>query len=318
MADVTKYVGIDVSQQEHVVFIRPTAQRIVVANTPAGIDTLVEALRQQGPALVVLESTGGLEVPLVWALHVAGLPVVPVNPRQVRDFARASGVLAKTDKIDAQVIAHFAEAMQPIPRRVPDQEAQEAGALLARRRQLVEMIAAEKNRLLRSIPVIQEQTHRHIAWLDQEEQDIDSDLSRRLEASPTWKAQEALLRSVPGVGPHVAHTLMVELPELGTLNRKQIATLVGVAPLNRDSGRMRGRRVIWGGRAVVRSALYMAALVATRYNCVIRAFYQRLLAQGKAKKCALIACMHKLLVILNAMVAAGTYWQPPAKTSSGS
>jgi transposase len=309
MGEVAMYVGIDVAQQEHVVYIRPTGRRITVENTPAGIDALVQDLHRQKPALVVLESTGGLEVPLVWALYVAGLPVVPINPRQMRDFAKASGVLAKTDKVDAQVIAHFAEAMKPTPRPVPDQDTQVAGALLARRRQLVEMITAEKNRLLRSLPAVQEQIQRHIVWLEQERDCIDTELTVRLEETPAWKARAAVLRSVPGVGPRVTQTLLIELPELGALKGKQISALVGVAPLSRDSGQKHGRRVVWGGRAVVRSALYMATLSAHRYNPVIKEFYERLCAEGKTKKCALVACVHKLLVILNAMVRDGTYWQ---------
>jgi len=314
MDTVTTYVGIDVAGQEHVVFIRPTGQAMTVANTPQGIDGLVATLSTLKPALVVLEATGGLETPLVWALYVAHLPVVIANPRQVRDFARASGVLAKTDRVDARVIAHFAEVMRPTPRPIPDEATQEAGALLARRRQVMEMITAEKNRLLRSIPGIQARIQEHIAWLEQEKEAIDSELTARLEQSSTWKAQEAQLRSVPGVGPQVARTLLMELPELGTLNRKQIAALVGVAPLNHDSGRRTGRRLVWGGRAVVRSTLYMAALAARRHNPVIKAFYERLIAQGKAKKCALTACMHKLLLILNAMMATGTLWQPPVRS----
>lgn len=304
------YVGIDVASKEHQVFVRPTGKQMAVANTPAGIDGLVTRLSKLKPALIVVEATGGLEVPLVWALHVAKLPIVAVNPRKVRAFAVADGTLAKTDKVDARLIAHFAEAMKPTLRPVPDEEAQEAGALLARHRQLVEMITAEKNRLQRSLPAIQVHIREHIAWLEEQKAEIDTDLGQRLEQDPKTKAEDALLRSVPGVGPHLARTIIIELPELGTLNRKEIATLVGVAPLNNDSGQRTGRRSIWGGRTSVRSALYLAAMAACRYNPVIRAFYKRLLQRGKLKKVALVACMHKLLTILNAMIATGSYWQP--------
>lgn len=306
------YVGIDVASKEHQVFIRPTGKQMAVANTPAGIDSLVATLSALKPALIVVEATGGLDVPLVWALHVAGLPVVAVNPRKVRAFAVADGTLAKTDKIDARMIAHFAEAMKPTPRPVPDEEAQEVGALLARHRQLVEMITAEKNRLQRSLPTIQVQIREHIAWLEEQKAKIDTDLTQRLEQNPTNKAEEALLRSVPGVGPQLARTMIIELPELGALNRKQIATLVGVAPLSNDSGQRTGRRFIWGGRTAVRNVLYMATMAACRCNPVIHAFYEKLLKRGKLKKVALVACMHKLLTILNAMIANGTYWQPTA------
>jgi len=239
-----------------------------------------------------------------------GLPIVVINPRQARDFARATGRLAKTDALDAAVLAHFAEAIRPTPRPLPDETAQQLAALVARRRQLVEMRTAENNRLHGTAPNLRPRINRHIAWLDQELETINQDLETMIQSSPLWRAKEELLRSVPGVGPTVARTLVAELPELGHLNRKEIAALVGVAPLNRDSGTLRGRRAIWGGRASVRLVLYMAALVASRRNPVIKAFYDRLLAAGKTPKVALVACMRKLLTILNTMLNHGTSWNP--------
>lgn len=232
-----------------------------------------------------------------------------VNPRQVRDFARATGKLAKTDAIDARVLALFAERVRPEPRRLPDEAGQALGALVTRRRQLLEMLTAEKNRLGSAARVLRKSIQRHIDWLNQELAKVDEDLGDMLRQSPLWREKDDLLRSVPGVGRVLSITLLAELPELGQLSAKQISALVGVAPLNRDSGTLRGRRSIWGGRAPVRAVLYMAALVATRYNPVIRAFYQRLLALGKAKKVALVACMRKLLIILNAILKHQTPWR---------
>jgi transposase len=266
----------------------------------------VEALQ---PTLVLLEASGGLEIPLVAALANAHLPVVVVNPRQVRDFARATGKLAKTDSLDAQVLAHFAEAVRPDPRPLPDVEAKALAALLARRHQLVAMLVAEKNRLGKALPSVRSRIQTHITWLERELEDTDDDLQTMLRQSPLWCEKENLLRSVPGVGPQLALSLLAYLPELGTLDRKRIAALVGVAPFNRDSGPFRGRRKVWGGRVRVRTALYMATLVASRHNPVIQAFYQRLLAAGKPKKVALTACMRKLLTILNAILKNSTPWR---------
>lgn len=261
------------------------------------------------PAGLVLEATGGLEVPLASALAVAGIPVAVVNPRQVRDFAKATGRLAKTDAIDAQTLARFAEAVRPAPRPLPDEAAQAFSALLTRRRQLIEMLVAEQNRMQRAPRPIQQQIQAHVTWLKQQLAALDEDLTHRIQSTPIWREQEDLLRSVPGIGPVVSRTLLAELPELGTLTHKQIAALVGVAPLNRDSGTLRGRRTTWGGRAVVRAALYMSTLVATKHNPVIKVFYQRLRAAGKAPKVALVACMRKLVTILNAIVKHRTPWR---------
>lgn len=302
------FVGIDVAQTELVTGVRPSGEQWVTPYTEAEVAQLIGRLKAMQPELIVLEATGGLEVPVAAAMAAVGLPIAVVNPRQVRDFAKAAGKLAKTDRIDAGVLAHFAEAIHPEPRALPDAETQRVTALLTRRRQVIEMLTAEKNRLLRALPVVQPRIQEHIQWLAQELSDLDGELDQAMRNSPVWRANEDLLRSAPGIGPVAARTLLAELPELGRLNRKQIAALVGVAPLNQDSGKHRGRRLVWGGRAAVRSALYMATLVATRFNQVIRAFYQRLLAAGKPCKVALTACMRKLLTILNAMMAHKTVW----------
>lgn len=302
------YVGIDVAQAQLDLAVRPSGEQWVTTNDEPGIGEQVVRLQALQPALVVLEATGGREIAVAAALAAAGLPVAVVNPRQVRAFARAIGQLAKTDALDAALLARFAEAVQPTPRPLPDAAAQEFSALLARRRQLVGMQTAERQRLDTALPAVRPHIARHLTWLAQELADLDRSLRERVQASPLWRERENLLRSVPGIGPTTAFTLLANLPELGTLDRKQIAALVGVAPLNRDSGTLRGRRGVWGGRARVRSALYMATLVATRYNPVIRAFYQRLCASGKPKKLALTACMHKLLTILNAILRHATPW----------
>jgi transposase len=302
------FIGIDVSQARLDLAVRPGTSWSV-QHDEAAIATVVEQLATLHPALIVLEATGGMEIPLTSALATAGLPVVVVNPRQVRDFARASGLLAKTDALDAQVLAQFAEVMRPQPRPLPDQEARALAALLTRRRQLVEMLTAEKNRLLSASSSIRKSLRAHIIWLERELQRTDTDLTTAIQQSPVWREKDELLRSVPGVGPVLTSTLLANLPELGTLTSKQIAALVGVAPLNRDSGTLRGRRTVWGGRAQVRAVLYMSAIVAARFNPVIRNFYQRLQRAGKAKKVALTACMRKLLTILNAMLKHRTSWR---------
>ncbi len=309
MTSAPVFVGIDVSKDRLDVALRPLADGWSVPNADPGIASLVDRLRPLTPALIVLEATGGLELPLTGALAAAGLPVVVVNPRQVRDFARATGKLAKTDALDAAVLAQFADAVRPALRPLPDGEMQALSALLARRRQLLEMRTAEQHRLGMARPPVRKGIRAHIAWLDRHLAQTDDDLARAIRESPLWRERDDLLQSTPGVGPVLARTLLASLPELGTLNRKQIAALVGVAPLNRDSGTLRGRRSVWGGRAHVRAALYMSALAATRHNPVIRPFYQRLCAAGKAKKVALTACMHKLLLILNAMVKHRIPWQ---------
>lgn len=302
------FVGIDVSQAHLDIAVRPGAS-FSIAHHESAIATLVEQLRSLSPTLILLEATGGMEIPLTSALATAGLPVVVVNPRQVRDFAKASGRLAKTDALDAQMLAQFAEVMRPQPRPLPDAEARALTALVARRRQLVEMLTAEKNRLLSASSPIRKRVRAHIAWLERELAHTNTELSETIRQSPVWREKDDLLQSVPGVGPVLTATLLASLPELGTLTHKQIAALVGVAPLNRDSGTLRGRRTVWGGRAQVRAVLYMGAIVAARFNPVIRVFYQRLQRAGKAKKVTLTACMRKLLTILNAMLKHRIPWR---------
>jgi len=304
------FVGIDVSKARLDVGVRPSDERTSVPYDAPGIATLLVQLTQLQPTRIVMEATGGLERPLVRALMDAALPVIVVNPRQVRDFAKATGQLAKTDTLDAQVLARFAEVIQPSLRVIPDAQTQELAALLARRRQVLAMQGAEQHRLDRAPDRVRKRIEVHVRWLRDELARLDADLDDLIQQSPVWRAREELLQSVSGIGPVMSRTVLAELPELGLLNRKQIAALVGVAPFNRDSGRLRGHRTIWGGRASVRRALYMAALVATRWNPVIRVFYQRLRAAGKAPKVALVAAMRKLLTMLNAMVHAGTPWQP--------
>jgi len=306
------FIGIDVARDSLEVAVRPTGEQWSVGNHSVGIAELLVRLRALRPTLIVLEATGGLELPALGVLGSAGLPVVAVNPRQVRDFAKATGKLAKTDAIDAQVLAHFADAVRPAVRPLPDAATRALSALVARRRQLVEMLTAEENRRASAAATIRPDIQEHIGWLRKRLRGIDQELSQALRTSPLWRAQEDLLRSVPGIGPVVAATLLADLPELGVLSRKPLGALVGVAPLNRDSGTLRGKRTVWGGRSTVRAALYMAALVGTRHNPVLRALYLRLLAAGKTKKVALTACMHKLLTIINALLKHGTPWATPA------
>ena len=302
------FVGIDVSKAGLDVAVRPTGNRELVANDAAGIEILVERLRELQPALIVLEATGGIERAVTRALASAEFPVVVINPRQVRDFAKATGQLAKTDTIDAAVLARFGEAVRPALRPLPDEVTWELRAVVTRRRQITEMIVAETNRLSGASKAVRKRINAHLRWLEAELKRADKDLDQSIRQSPIWRENEDLLRSVPGMGPVISRTLLAELPELGRLNRKQIAALVGVAPLNRDSGTLRGRRSIWGGRATVRAALYMGALVASRRNAVIQTFYRRLRNAGKAPKIALVACMRKLLTILNAMIKHKTHW----------
>lgn len=309
MQEPSRYVGIDVSKDRLDVAVAPDGTSRQVPHTERGISELGEQLRALGPVLVVMEATGGMEMPVLAHLTTLGVPAVAINPRQVRDFGRATGKLAKTDAIDAQLLALFAERVRPAVRPVPDEAAQALGALVARRRQLIEMLTAEKQRLGPALPPVRRQLREHIQWLQRRLHALDEDLGRTLRESPVWREHEDLLKSVPGVGPVTTMTLVAELPELGSLTRRQIAALAGVAPFNRDSGKLRGTRSVWGGRAPVRAALYMAALVAARHNQVIRAFYQRLLAVNKPKKVALVACMRKLLTILNAMFKHKTPWR---------
>lgn len=305
------FVGIDVSQSQLDVAVRPGTP-FSAPNDAHGVVTVAAQLRRLAPVRIVLEATGGLEMCLAGALAADGLPVVVVNPRQVRDFARATGQLAKTDALDAHILAHFAEVIRPQVRPLPDAQTQALAALTTRRRQLVEMLTSEKNRLRTAAPAIRKSLCTHVAWLQRERTQLDTALAQAIQDSPVWRAKDDLLRSVPGVGPVLTTTVLANLPELGTLTNKQIAALAGVAPLNRDSGTLHGKRMVWGGRAQVRATLYMAAIVATRYNPTIKTFYQRLCGLGKAKKVALVACMRKLLTILNAMLRSGTSWRRAA------
>lgn len=309
MQEEQVFVGIDVSKQGLDVGSCPVSQARSWANDEDGRGAIVDYLAALKPALVVVEATGGLESALVAVLVAREIPVVVVNPRQVRDFAKAIGVLAKTDKVDALVLARFAQAVRPALRPLPSAELAELAAMVARRRQIVEMLGAEGNRLGSAAPRIARKISRHIAWLRKQLDETDHDLDQMIRNSPLWQHKAELLQSVPGMGRVTATTVLAQLPELGTLSRRAISGLVGVCPYSRESGLMRGRRTIWGGRAPVRAALYMAALVASRHNPVIRAFYQKLLAAGKLKKVALVACMRKLLVILNAMVRHNQPWR---------
>ena len=308
MEGEARFVGIDVSKAQLDVAVRPTGKRWTLPYDQTGIEGLIPQIVDLGPALVLLEATGGLELPLVAALAAAALPVVVVNPRQVRDFAKATGTLAKTDTLDAGVLAHFADAVRPEVRPLKDAETQVLNSLTARRHQVMTMLVSEKNRLGTAIGAVGPRIEAHIAWLEQELSDLDKGLRQTLRRSPVWREKDDLLRTVPGVGEQISLTLLANLPELGTLNRRQIAALVGVAPYNRDSGTLRGKRAVWGGRSRVRAVLYMGALVASRHNPAIRDFYQRLLAAGKPKKVALVASMRKLLVILNGMLKHGSPW----------
>lgn len=309
MSEISVFVGLDVSKSRLDVSVRPHDETWSVANDEQGIAQAVERLQALQPVLVVLEATGGMEFLVTGALAAAGLPVVVMNPRQVRDFAKATGQLAKTDKIDAGVLARFGEAVRPEVRPLPEICTQELRALLARRRQLVQMLTAERNRLGSAPGAIRKEIQDHIRWLERRLQGVNHQLSQTIRTSPLWREKSNRLRSAPGVGLVLATTLPADLPELGRLNRKEIAALVGVAPFNRDSGNQRGKRMIWGGRAAVRTALYMATLVAVRHNPVIKVFYLRLRQAGKEKKVALTACMRKLLTILNAMMKQQANWQ---------
>jgi transposase len=310
MAETLCFVGLDIAKAHVDVCVQPADECWRVDRDEAGLAALGARLHGYAPSLAVLEATGGYETAVVAALALAAVPVVVVNPRQVRDFARALGRLAKTDTIDAAVLALFAERVRPAIRPLPDEAQQELVALITRRRQLLEMLTAERNRLATARSAVRAGLRQHIRWLERRVADTDHDLTTAVQRSPLWRAQENLLRSAPGVGRVTSTSLAALLPELGTLSRREIASLVGIAPLNRDSGQQRGRRTIWGGRASVRAPLYMATLVATRRNPVIRAFYQRLRAAGKPPLVALIAAMRKLLTILNAMVKHQKPWHP--------
>ena len=308
--DTQTYIGIDVAKGHLDVHALPSGEAWQSANDPDGIDALVARVTALGPALVVLEASGKYEAPCAAALAAAGVPVAVVNPRQARDFGKSTGQLAKTDTLDAAMLALFAERVRPEPRPLPDAESQALAAILARRRQLITMLVAEKNRAHMAAPSVAKSITKHVRWLERELAGVDDDLSDAIRESAVWRAKDDLLRAVPGVGRVLATTLLADLPELGRLNRREIAALVGVAPLNRDSGTHRGQRSVWGGRATVRTALYMGALAAVRSNPPVRALYRRLVAAGKPKKVALVACMRKLLVTCNAVVRDGAAWDP--------
>jgi transposase len=303
--------GIDVSKEFLDVAFATEGEVARLGNDPAGIKQVLTLAQGRALDRIVVEATGGWESPLVGMLAHAGLPIVVVNPRQVREFARATGRLAKTDELDARILCAFALAVRPPVRALPDEQAQRLSALVARREQLLQMRTAEKNRLaLGSTAAVQRNLKDHIKWLDRHLKDTDRDIRQLIKVSPLWCEKAELLEAVPSVGPATTHTLIAHLPELGSLNRKQIAALVGVAPFNRDSGSLRGHRRIWGGRAEVRRALYMATLSAITWNPVISRFYRRLLDNGKPGKVAVVACMRKLLTILNAMLRDRRHWSP--------
>jgi transposase len=304
------FVGVDVSKAALDVAVRPTGETWHAPNDESGIDALSTRIAALGPVLVVLEATGRYEAPCAAALASAGVPVAVVNPRQVRDFAKATGRLAKTDTLDAAVLALFADRVRPEPRPLPAAESEALAAILARRRQLITMLVAEKNRAHVAAPTVAKSIAKHVRWLEKELSGVDDDLVSAIRESVVWRAKDDLLRAIPGVGRVLATTLLADLPELGQLSRREIAALVGVAPLNRDSGAFRGQRSVWGGRSTVRTALYMSALAAVRSNPPVKALYGRLVEKGKPKKVALVACMRKLLITCNAVVRDGAAWEP--------
>jgi transposase len=313
MSEPDVLVGIDVSKVQLDIALRPTDDRWPVSNDEPGIALLVERLRTIQPVLIVLEATGGLEVPVAGALAEAGLPVVVVKPRHARDFAKATGRLATTDPLEAQGLAHVAEAVRPTPRRLSDAQAQALNALLTRRRQLVQRLTAARRRVHSAPHRIRADIQAHITWLERRLARTAADLAATIRSSPLWRATDEMLQSMPGVGPVLSRTLVAEVPAWGLLHRQEITALIGVAPFNCDSGTLRGKRVIWGGRAHVRAVLSMSTWSAVRHNPVLKAFYERLRAAGKAAKVALTASMRKRLTILNAMIKHHTCWQ--AKTA---
>ena len=308
------FVGIDVSKNWLDVGIIPQNEVKRFLYTDDALIQLADFVKSANPVMVVLEATGGLEMPVASVLAAADIPVRIVNPRQVRDFAKAMGVLAKTDQIDAQVIARFGERIKPDLRPLKDEETQELSALSARRRQLTGMLVMEKNRLSSCKNAARKSIQEHIAWLENCIKQIDKDMDTRIKKSPIWQEKAEILTSFKGIGPVNTRTLLAELPELGTINKKKISVLVGVAPLNSDSGVKIGKKIIWGGRAHVRSVLYMAAVSAIKSNPVIKTFYRRLIASGKKPKIALTACMHKILIILNSMLRTHTLWNPELRS----
>lgn len=309
---MNSYAGIDVAKRSLRVAIAPGGANWEIANDEASIEQLVQRLQTEGVTLTVAEATGGWEMPVVSALVAAGVAVVVANPREVRDFARALKRLAKTDGVDAAVLAEYAQRVEPHVRPLADEQTQELQALVTRRRQVVSMLTAEKNRLGTARPRVRTKIEATISWLTAQLDELNQEIEDTVHGSPVWQARDKLLQSVPGVGPVLSMTLLSGVPELGTLNRQQVAALVGVAPFNQDSGQFRGRRVIWGGRAPIRATLYMATVVAVRHNAVLKEFYTRLRAAGKPPKLALTACMRKLLTILNAITRTNTPWLSPS------
>jgi transposase len=302
------FVGVDVSKADLEIGVLPESRAWKVSNDGPGIQQLIDNLVTLSPSVIVIEATGGYETLVASSLAMAQLPVVVINPRHVRSFAKAIGILAKTDRIDCLVLAQYGKSVNPEPRPLKDEQAQELTAMLGRRKQLVEMLTMEKNRIDKATNGVLEYIHAHIFWLESQLQEVDKDLHDSIKNSPVWREKDKIIRSVPGAGPVLSVTLISELPELGILNRRQIAALVGVAPLNCDSGKHKGYRRVWGGRSLIRSILYMATLSAVRYNPVIRSFYKRLIAAGKKAKVSLTACMRKLLTIINSMVRNGSFW----------
>jgi transposase len=302
------YIGIDMAKDDMEVKVHEGQDSCTYASDENGIAKLMTQMKSLSPTLIVVEATGGYENAVAAELQANGFPVAVVNPRHIRDFAKSVGILAKTDKIDARVIARYAATVQPTPRMLPEAETQALGALIMRRRQIVTMLTSEKNRLQQAAPAVKKRIQLHIAWLEQELDDINKELKKMVKDNPEWKEKSDIMQSVPGVGPNLAITLLADFPELGSLNRKQTAALGGVAPFNRDSGTLRGKRTIWGGRDAVRTATYMSAFVAIRFNRLLKTFFERLIAAGKLRKVAIVACMRKLLCILNAMLKNRTTW----------
>jgi transposase len=302
------YVGIDVAKDSMEVTVHEGKEHWNYANDESGLAKLVTKMKKLSPNLIVLEATGGYEITIAAEIQSNGFPVAVVNPRHIRDFAKSVGILAKTDILDARVIARFAATVQPPSRVLPESETQELGAIIMRRKQMIAMLTAEKNRLQQANQAVKERIQIHITWLKQELDDINKEMNKMVQNNEEWKEKDEIIQSVPGVGPNLSFTLLADFPELGTLNRKQTAALSGIAPFNRDSGTLRGKRTIWGGRDIVRTATYMSAFVAIRYNPLLKCFFQRLVAAGKPYKVAIVACMRKLLCILNAMLKNRTTW----------